>query len=58
MAASRGPDLRFHRKRITVEFFYEPDAGNPWGDFVTWNITETEVHGKTVTITKSHFPDK
>lgn len=48
---------KFQRKRITVEFFYEPSEENRWGDFVTWKITETEVRGKTVTKTTQHFPN-
>ena len=59
LLASTKPEdgTRFERKRITVEFFYERTNENPWGDFATWNITETEVHSKTVVTTKSHFPD-
>lgn len=48
---------RFQRKRIVVEFFYEPSPKDRWGDFAQWNITETEIHEKTVTITKQHFPN-
>lgn len=48
---------RFRRKRIAVEFFYEPSPEDRWGDFAQWNITETEIREKTVTITRQHFPN-
>jgi hypothetical protein len=59
LASAKSEDgTRFERKRITVEFFYERTNENPWGDFAIWNIIETEVHGKTVTTTKHHFPER